>query len=295
MENIDLTQTVSTTTVSYLGTVGMLIISSIFILMFIFFRRHKARIAPLLMGLLAYFLFGFVAYNIIFTLITMIPGFEVSYKINTVFFTIVFLFVFVALYTVARIISMKIMAPNYDRPGDVLIFGLGLSMLESLLYAFSSITLVVSAAGINSTGMAELFKDFSPEEVTSFYNSISLLFTAPPILWMLLCISTIMDMILNCGLAVLTFGVVNKKIPTWWYFATAAINFFVLLPFKLYDTSSTIGVIVPFAIKTILFIAAIVVIFKVDTNNIGGMIRYSGKNNIKVSSGMPKFGKLSNK
>jgi len=168
-------------------------------------------------------------------------------------------------------------------------------MFEALFYVLSSITLVVWAAGINDVGLTELFKDFTEAEKITNYNSISLLFTAPPILWILLCISSIMDMVLNCGLAVLTFGAVSKKIPTWWYFATAAINFFVLLPFKVYDTSSTMGVIIPFAMKTILFIVAVVVIFKIDSNNIGGIISYTGKNNTKISSGMPKFGKLSNK
>jgi len=295
MENIDLTQTVPTDTVNYLGVVGMFIVSSIFILMFIMFKRYKARIMPLLMGILAYLIFGFVGYNVIISLIFKIPGFEVAYNNNTVVFAGMFLVVFVAMFTAARIICMKIMYPNYERPGDVLIFGLGISMCEALLYVLSSITLVVWASGINASGMTELFKDFTQEDIVSSYNSISLLFTAPSILWILLCISSIMDILLNCGLAILTFGVVSKKIPTWWYAVSAAINFFVILPFKLYDVSSTMGVIIPFIIKVVLFIVAVFVIYRVDIDHIGGIIRYTGKKDIKISTGMPKFGKLSNK
>jgi len=295
MENIDLTQTVPSETVNYLGTIGMIIVSTIIILLIIFCKRYKARFAPLLMGILAYFLFAFAGYNIIISLMYMIPGFEVAYNNNTAVFSILFLIVFVAMFTAARIICMKIMYPNYVRPGDVLILGLGIGMFEALIYALSSIVLSAWAAGINTSGMTELFKDFTQEEIISNYSSISLLFTAPSILWILLCISAIMDMLLNCGLAILTFGVVSKKIPTWWYAVCAGINFFVILPFKLYDTSSVIGVIIPFAIKTILFIIAVYIFYRMDTTYIGGLLRSSGKNNIKISTGMPKFGKLSNK
>jgi len=295
MENIDMTQTVSGDTVTYLGAVGMLIITTIIILLFIFFRRYKARFVPLLMGILAYFLFAFVGYNIIVSLMYMIPGFEVAYNNNIGVFTGIFLVIFVAMFTVARIISMKIMYPNYDRPGDVLVLGLGIGMFEALIYVLSSIVFSVWASGINTSGMTELFKDFTQEEIISNYNSISLLFTAPSILWMLLCISAIMDVVLNCGLAILTFGVVSKKIPTWWYAGCAAINFFVILPFKLYDASSMMGVIIPFVIKTVLFIVAVYIFYRIDNTYIGGILHYSGKKNIKSSAGMPKFGKLSNK
>jgi len=294
MENIDMTQTVSSDTVGYLGVVGMIIISSIFILIFIMFKRYKARFIPFLVGILAYCLFVFMGYNMIASLIFKAPGFEAAYN-NSAVFNGINLLVFVAMFTVARIISMKMMYPKYDRPGDVLIFGLGISMCEALLFVFSSMILGTWATGINASGMTELFKDFTQEDVISYYNSISLLFTAPSILWILLCISSIMDIVLNCGLAVLTFGVVSKKIPVWWYSVCAAINFLVILPFKLYDTSSTMGVIIPFAIKTVLFIVAIYAIYRVDTNDIGGIIRFKGKSQTKISTGMPKFGKLSNK
>jgi len=295
MENIDMTQTVSADTVTYLGTVGMLIITSIIILLFIFFKRYKARFAPLLMGIVAYFLFAFVGYNIIVSLMFMIPGFEVAYNNNTVVFTVIFLAIIVALFTVARIICIHIMYPNYDRPGDVLIFGLGIGMCEALLYVLTSIVLGVWASGINSSGMTELFKNFTPEEVISNYNSFSLIFTAPSILWVLLCFSAIMDIVLNCGLAILTFGVVSKKIPKLWYLVCAAINFLVILPFKVYDDSSTMGVIIPFAIKIVVFIIAILVIYRTDKNYIGGIISFTGKKETNLSSKMPRLGKLSNK
>ena len=295
MENIDLTQTVPTQTVTYLGAVGMLIISTIIILMFIFFKRYKARVMPLLLGILSYFLFGFIGYNLIIALMIKLPGFEVAYTNNKAVFTVIFLVIFVSLFTLARIISMKIMYPNYDRPGDVLIFGLGIGMCDALLYVWSSITLTVWAGAINSSGLTELFKDFSQEDMISNYNSFALLFTAPSILWILLCISSMIDVLLNCILAILIFGVVSKKIPTWWYAASAAINFLVILPFQLYEGSSSMGVIIPFVIKIVVFIVAVFVIYRVDTNDIGGIIRFTGKKEIKRSSGMPKFGKLSNK
>lgn len=294
MENIDLTQTVSGDTINYLGGVAVLIISAILVLMVIFFKRYKARFIPLVMGVFGYVLLAYFGYNIIITLIFAIPGAELAYTNNTTVFQIIFLVIFVAMFTAARIISMNIMSANYNRPGDVLIFGLGIGMCDALLYLLSSLTLVVMATGINNSGMTELFKDFTETDLINTYNSISLLFTAPSILWLLLAFSSIFDIFLNCGLAVLTFGVVSKKIPTWWYAVSAGINFIVVLPFKLYDASSEMGVILPFAIKTVFFVVALYGIYKIDTNEIGGIISYTGKNdNFNKTSSMPKFGKLS--
>lgn len=296
MGNIDMTQTVSKDTINYLGVVGILIISTIIVLMFIFFKRHKARVIPLLVGILGYIVFMFIGYNIMISLIFSIPGVQSIYDNNPKILTVLFLVVFVAMYMAARIIIGNVLFANYDQPGDVLAFGLGIGLCDALLYTFSSLTLMVMATGINTSGMTELFKDFTEADMISTYDSISLLFTAPSVLWILLGISAVFDILLNCGLAILTFGVVSKKIPTWWYLICALINFIVILPFKFYDSTSTIGVIIPFAIKALFFLAAVYLINKTDSNSIGGIISYRVKNDFgKKDFKLPRFGKFKNK
>lgn len=297
MENIDFTQTVSGDTINYLGAVGILIISTILVLLFVFIKRYKARFIPFLLGILAYALFVGLGYNLIVTLIFSAPGVQDAYSDNPTVLTGVFLLVFVAMYSAARIIIGRKMFDNYDHPGDVFIFGLGLGMCDALLYTFSSISLVIWANGINSAGMTELFKDFSEADMVSTYNSISMLFTSPSILWILLCVSAIFDILLNCGLAVLVYGVVKQKLPTWWFAVSAFINFVVVLPFKYYNTASEIGVILPFVIKTVLFAAAMYVIYKVDANDIGGLISYTNKDIPlrKKEFRLPGFGRSRNR
>lgn len=213
MADIDLTQTVSKDTVNYLGMCGVLILSAIFILMFIFFKRYKARFIPLLMGILGYVIFPFFAYNIISSIFISIPGVEEGFSYNVIMLKIIILIIFIAMFTVARIVIGKILFQNYDRPGDILNFGLGIGLCDAIMYAFSTLTLTVWSIGINSSGMAELFKDFSETEMISNYDSISIMFTAPSILWILLAVSAVMDIVLNCGLAVIIYGVISKKIP----------------------------------------------------------------------------------
>lgn len=296
MGNIDMTQTVSKDTINYLGVVGIIIISAIIILTIIFLKRHKARVIPLFVGILGYIVFILIGYNIIISLILTIPGVQSNYDNNPQIFTVIFLVVFVAIYMAARIIIGNALYNHYNQPGDVLMFGLGIGLCDALLYAFSSLTLIVWAIGINTSGMTELFKDFSEADMISTYNSISLLFTAPSILWVLLGISAVFDILLNCGLAVLTFGVVSKKIPTWWYLICAFINFIVLLPFKFYESTSITGVLIPFAIKTIFFLAAMYLIYKTDEKSIGGIIGYRTKNdNNKKVFKLPRVGRFNNK
>lgn len=295
MENIDLTQSLPAGVTSYLGAGGIIIISAIIILLFIFIKNYKGKIAPLLLGILSYVVFMIMGYNLIVTLCFMIPGFTASYEYNEILFTILFLVVFVLLMTVGRIVSIKIMQANYDQAGDMLNFGLGLGVCDAIICAFSTLTLMIYATGINNVGMEALFKDFTEAEIISSYNTISSLFTSPVYFWAILGLSAVIDLILNCGLAIIVFGAVTKKIPSWWYMASAGMNFAVILPFKLYDTSSSFGIIFPFAIKTILFMASILVIYKVDNKFLDGMIAFKSKKLYSTDKKMPKFGKLSNK
>lgn len=295
MENIDLTQKVPADAINYLGIGGMIIISALVVLIYIFLKRYRGRLVPLLAGLIGYIIFMGIGYNLAVTLLFTIPGMESSYEYNKAVITVIFMVIYVGLLTLGRIIFGKLLFTNYDQPGDVLNFGLGLGICDAVICAFSTLTLLIWASGINNTGMESLFKDFSEAEIISAYDTISSLFTSPGYFWVILGLSATIDIFVSCGMAILVYGVITKKLPVWWYAASAGMNLIIVLPFKLYDTSSALGILIPFGLKTIFFVGALFIIYKVDNEFIGGIIGFNAKNGFNVDKTMPKFGKLNRK
>lgn len=293
--NIDLTQTVPSETITYLNLSQILIISTIVILTFVFFKRYKSRFMPLVTGILGNVIFTVIGYNLITYLIFSIPGMNEGYENNQLILKLMFFIVYIILFTLARYIVGRYLFQIYNRPGDILSFGLGMGICDGIMYSVTSITFSIWSTGINKTGMVELFKDFSESEITTTYNSISTLFTSPSILWVLLGLSVIIDILLNCGLAVIIYGAINKKITSIWVYISALINYVVIIPFKIYDETSYNNIVTLFLIKTILFVGSMYIIYRIDNEYIGGIISYNGKGDLKKSSGMPKFGKINRK
>lgn len=293
MENIDLTQTVAGSTVNMLSAGGIVIISCIFVLMFIFFKRYRAKPIPLLSGIIGYIVFCFMGYSLVSSFVYMIPGVSSLSTDNSQALTVLFLIISVLMFTIARVVLAKMVEGKYEGPGDVLILGLGLGLGDALMYAFSTLMLIVWCSGINSSGLEEVFRDFTETDAISTYNSISLLFTAPSILWILFAVSAVMDMVMNIGISMIIFGTNSGKLPSYWYAITAAMHFMIVLPFKFYSETSLNGILAPFAIKTLAFVAVMYIIYQINTKYLDSMLSYNGKNTSHAS--MPKFGKLNQK
>lgn len=290
MGDIDLTKTVSSDVTLYLNTGAIILVITILALMVILFWRYKGKVIPLFLGILGYVTFIGVAYNMVAALIYAIPGVEDYYKDNRVPLTLVYVVVSVLLFTIGRILCTKIMYSRYNKPGDVLNLGFGLGLGDALSCVLSTVALAVWAAGINSVGLAELLKNLNEKDAVNTYHSVSTLFSTPSIFWLALCISTVLDIILSCALAILIYGVISKKLSAKWYAFSAGINFLVVLPFQLYDNSTTAGIMVPFCIKVILFVVAMVVIYRVDIDYVGDIIGYK-VDKTASSTKMPKFGR----
>lgn len=296
MENIDLTQTVTSDTVNMLSAGGIVIISCIFVLMFIFFKRYRAKFIPLITGIIGYIVFCFIGYSVLSALVYLIPGIANQSEQNTEAVTVLFLMLSVLMFTVARIVLTKMLQGRYDGPGDVMMLGLGLGMGDAVMYAFSTFTMIVWCSAINSSGLAEVFRDFTEVDAISTYNDISILFTAPAIHWILCGISAVLDIVLNIALAMVNYGVTDGKLPKYWYAISTAMNFCVLLPFKFYDRATFNGTVIPFAIKAVAFAAVIYIVYQVNVKYLDSMLSYNGKNAPKAGgSHMPKFGKLNQK
>ena len=289
IENIDMTRKVADSVVTYLGAGGILIVSAIFVLLFIFIKRYKSSIMPLFMGILAYVVFGFLGYTILTSAIVSIPGIRAVYENNATTVVIMFTIILVLLYTVARIITMHVLKDKLKTPGDVFTAGLGLGLCEAVLYGFTILALTTWCAGINSQGLQAIFEGFSQEQVSEqyiieTYSQISGLFESPSELWLLLGISYVMDIIVNVGLMMIHNGVLSEKLPKMWYGIAIIMNFITVLPFKIYDGTSASNIWTMFGIKVIAVAACLYVVYMVDRNYLGSMLKYDAKAGISKAS-----------
>lgn len=68
---IDMSQTVPDSTASLISAGGMVILSVFLVLLFVIFIRYKAKIMPLIAGVLGYVIFIFMGSNFV---ISILPG-----------------------------------------------------------------------------------------------------------------------------------------------------------------------------------------------------------------------------
>lgn len=290
-----MTQTVASSVTGFLGAGGIIIVSVIFILAFIFIKRYKAKVIPLIMGILSYILFCFFGYAFVSTLIALIPGAIETFNNRPTIYIIVMLVVTVMMYSIARIVVSKLLYEKFDGVGDTLIAGLGIGLCEALLYGMTILTMITWSQAINSQGLETIFAGFDVAEVSTTYDSISDLLIAPGVMWLLLGISYAMNIIMNIGLFMIDTGVTKGKMPKWWYAVSITMNFAILLPFQLYNSSSLNSIIALFISKTCIFIFCMYIIYRINVRYLDGMLSYDGGNAGITRGSMPKFGKLSKK
>ena len=79
------------------------------------------------------------------------------------------------------------------------------------------------------------------------------------------------DMVLNIALMNVIFGVIKGNLAKWWYGVTAAVTFFAMISFQLYNQESIASIAVSFAVKLVIFAVTIYYTFRVA----GKEIEYS--------------------
>lgn len=293
---IDMTQTVPEGTISLINTGGMVILSVFIVLVFVFFIRYKSKIVPLILGILGYLIFIFMGSNL---MIGLLPEFaRVNGKVGGIEICITSM-IMTLFFTIARVCIANILNGRYDGPGDVLIAGLGLGIGDGAVYGITTLlTMSVLATSISQTGLEELLLNtgLSASEAVDLYISTILpIINVPSAVWLLMGISLSMDMITNVGLMMINYGAVKGKLNSTWYWISAGINFAMFLPFTFNSAnySSVTEVVLLFGIKTIMFVAFILMIFRLDREKLGGML---GKN-LKgyTYERMPRFGNLRKK
>ena len=248
METIDLTQTLPAGTSSMLSAGGILMLSAIIVLVVVIMKRWKARVMPGILGVIAYAVFVFIFANLATSALALIPSIDNTFYNNP------------ATYN-----------ERFERKGDVYLAGIGLSIGDSLLYGMTAISYITWCTAIQAGQAQDMLAQLAAEEVTTTYETVSALFTTPSVLWLLLGVNCILDMVLNIALMNVIFGVIKGNLAKWWYGVTAAVTFFAMISFQLYNQESIASIAVSFAVKLVIFAVTIYYTFRVA----GKEIEYS--------------------
>lgn len=267
---------------------GIVLISTLFIILFLNIKKNKGKVAPIFMGVAGYIIFPILGYNIVASLIMALPGVRDMYNDGVATVSVVLSIVTAVMFTLARLVVVKVMKINdYTGKGNFYNAGIGISLGNIVIFGMSLVSLVVWCNAINQEGLQGIFGSLPAEEVTSTWNSIEPLFTYHVAAWFVMALSYAIDILLYASLTWLDGCVAVGKLPKIWHLFGGLMNFAVILPFDLYDGTKIAGFVVPFVIKFI-FMAVVVFIIAKYTGRIDD--EEVMKKNIKK---MPKIGNLS--
>ena len=262
MENFDFNPALPSGVSSMLSAGGILLLSAVIVMVVVIMKRWKGRIMPGILGVVAYCIFVFIFTNLATSALALVPGVDNVFYNNPATYNIVYAIIASVGFTITRIITGYMLKDRFERKGDVYIAGIGISMGDSLLYGLTAISYITWCAAINSGDISSLIADFTTQEAATTLETVTSLFTSPPVLWLLLGISCILDMIINIALFNMVFGAVKDNVSKWWYGITAGIQFFSMISFLLYDSESLASILICFAVKLIIFAATVYYTFK---------------------------------
>lgn len=267
---------------------GIVLISTLFIILFLNIKKNKGKVVPIFIGAAGYIVFPVLGYNIVASLIMALPGVRDMYNDGVATVSVVLSIVTAVMFTLARLVVVKVMTINdYTGKGNFYNAGIGISLGNIVIFGMSLISLVVWCNAINQEGLQGIFSSLPAEEVTSTWNSIEPLFTYHVAAWFVMALSYAIDILLYASLTWLDGCVAVGKLPKIWHLFGGLMNFAVILPFDLYEGSNLAGVVVPFAVKFV-FMAVVVFIIAKYTGRIDD--EEVIKKNVKK---MPKIGNLS--
>ncbi len=271
MEEIDYTQTLPDGAAMMISAGGILLLSVLIVAVIVIIKRWKASPMPFLLGTLSYIFFVFIFTNLIMSALAMVPSIDQTFTYAPVNYTIIYYLVASAAFLAARYMVGKMLVGRFERKSDVYMAGLGLSLGDSVLYAMTAFSYYVWCIAIEGDGLKAALETMAADEMESTYNSISTLFVAPAILWLLMGMNAVFDMLACMALTVVTFGAIKGDLPKYWYGISTGMYYVNAMCFQLYDPSSGVQIAVSFAIKIIVFSAIMYYTFRVA----GREIQYS--------------------
>ena len=269
LEGIDYSVTLAPETPGMLLAGGILALS-VFIVMFIVIKkRWKGRVLPFFLALVT-FTFVRIFAMLAESALMLVPSIDAAFEYNPSALTVVDVLLSAVGYVAARWVVSNILIERFERQGDVLLAGLGLGFGDAMLFGFTLISNYVWCIAVDTGSLAQAFEGLTESEALTTYLSLQDLFYAPAILWLLMGVSTVIDMVLHILLTMVIFGVAKKQVPSVWHAICAVIYIGVIIPFQMYDYTSITSIMICFAVKLVIFAAAAYYISK----NVFNSIRY---------------------
>lgn len=285
---IDLTKTVPAGAEGMLIAAGVVLLSTLFIILFLNIKKNKAKFVPIFIGVAGYVVFPLLGYNIIASLLFAMPWASEMFADKATPTVIILSMVTALMFTLGRVVTVKVMKINgYLGKGNFFNAGIGLSLGNIVVFGLSLISLVVWNNAIEQEGLVKIFEAFSQEEAQSTWNSIIPLLDYHVGAWFVMALSYAVDILMYAALMWVDGCASLDKLPKVWHLFGGLMNFAVILPFDMYDGTTVMGYVVPFAVK---FAFMAVVLFIV--------LKYTGEIDDeevmeKNKKKMPKIGNLS--
>lgn len=255
METIDYSLTLSTDTPGMVLAGGILALSVFLVMFIVIKKRWQAKVIPFFMALVVFSLVR-IFVMLIESALMLIPSIDAAFEYNTAALSVIDCMLAAVGYMAARWAVARIIDSRFDSRGDVYMAGLGLGFGDALLYGITTISNYVWCIAIDNGNLAQAFEGLTESDALMTFQSMSDLFYAPSILWLIMGVSTVIDMVLHLLLTTVIYGVEKRQIPSMWHAWCAVIYVAVLLPFQLYDSASMTSITVWFGIKLVVFLAA---------------------------------------
>lgn len=263
---VDYSKTLPENVTTYLEVAGVLLISCVFIFLFINIKKNKGQFIPVLAGILGFAIFGFMTYNmLVVAIVNLIPGIQDLYAENTNSIIVLLAIVQAAMLTVARMVMANLLdkSKRLNKPNSFNL-GIGIGIGNIVVYGITIITMIIWCTAIQQDGLEKIFSGLGDEaEIKSVYNSIVNVFDYKAEMWLALAVGYALDMIIQMMLTWLDACATLKKIPGVWHFIGCVINVITIVSFSIYDGTSYQGFLVPFTIKMLLTAAVVVIVLKV--------------------------------
>lgn len=281
-------------TITYINGSGILMISIIFVIGFILYKRYAAKFMPGLMGILAFLMLGIVGTELITLLLSAIPGINRLLYNSAVAFCITRALVFAVLIHVTKILVLKFadMSSNMEL-GDALMGGLGIAIGQAVVSGMDFMYISSIGSAINQNGVEQFLVDVSAEEAESLLEYIYKTIEIPPMFFLLKGFNCTLDIVFTVITCLFIYAIVKKGLSSVWHVILIVSTTMVQLVSLLGDYGVSSNYFILSALKLLIVIVTVIMAFRIDAEYLAGEFRSFEK--LKKKKSMPKFNDVKNK
>lgn len=267
IEEIDYSLTLAQGTPEMLLAGGILALSVFLVMFIVIKKRWGAAVLPFFVGFVAFTLVRMFV-MLIESALMLVPSIDQAFEYNENALAVIDCILAATGYMAARWVLIKALDAKYKKQGDIMIAGLGMGFGDALLYGLTTVSNYVWCIAIDNGSLEQAFEGLSASEALTTFQSLTDLFYAQSYLWLLMGLSTAIDIVLHVLLTMVIYGVYNRQLPSMWNSISTVIYFAVVLPFQLYDAQTQGSIVACFGIKAVLFAGVIIYITRYVLKNI---------------------------